>query len=126
MKNKNPNEKPWKFSHFSKYLMEINSDSQLAKNMNIKKAISALKGKKNCCESKSNSEAQADHTKTVQEIAFRLASEVSAKDKEILELKTKLELIRIILKVNPLPQEFIEDFVEEQKSKANNPENENE
>lgn len=106
MNNKNPIHKSRKVSHFSRYLMDFNPDSKLAKNMNILKAISGLGRSK-------GRDKAVDQTKTVQEIAFKLADELASKDREIAELKAKLSLVRFVLDMNPLPAEFINEFAQE-------------
>lgn len=120
MKNKNLNDKSWNVSLFSKYLMDFNPNSKLAKNMNILKAISELTKSKCKC-----SEKIENQTKTIQAIAFKLADELAAKNQEIAELKAQLATVRLVLDLNPFPAELVNEFTQElnakqQETKSNN------
>jgi vacuolar-type H+-ATPase subunit I/STV1 len=120
MKNKNLNDKSWNVSLFSKYLMDFNPNSKLAKNMNILKAISGLTKSKCKC-----SEKIENQTKTIQAIAFKLADELAAKNQEIAELKAQLATVRLVLDLNPFPAELVNEFTQEinakqQETKSNN------
>lgn len=115
MKNKNLNDKSWNVSLFSKYLMDFNPNSKLAKNMNILKAISGLTEGK-CKKCKCSEKAQ-DQNQTIQAIAFKLAEELAAKNQETAELKAQLATVRLVLDLNPFPAELVNEFTQELNAK---------